>query len=214
MKIHIKKIIAREFLLLMLTIGIGLITFLSIYLYNFYLKTKSQNLLNEYFAKESIADSLRKPFYSKKNHQEWFYNIQNEKIDLSGSDYNSPEKLWKRLDELALKDSIILKYHTVWGADLKRILQDIGFNNPAKLRDFINDNRITSQDSLNNQKGENIRKDMYTLQSKKYDVEENIISSRKQIHIAIWAIVFSLLFLFIIRYIYYAIKWSVKTLRQ
>lgn len=214
MKLKIKKLIAREFLLLILAIGIGFVAFSCTYLFNFYQQSKSQNISNEIRAKETIADSLVRPFNNKIKQHEWFYNQNNEKIDLSGSLYDSPERLWNILNELALKDSIRIKFRTVWTPELKKILSDIGFDNPEKLKSFIDENRLTIEDSSKYEQAKNIRTEINLLRNKIGVHDSKILSINAQIELGFWTFCISFILLFAIRYIVYAIKWSLNTLRQ
>lgn len=198
----------------MLAIGIGLVAFSCTYLSNFYQQLKSQNISNEIRAKETFADSLVRPFNNKIKQHEWFYNQNNEKIDLSGSLYGSPERLWNRLNELALKDSIRIKFRTVWTSELKKILSDIGFDNPEKLKSFIDKNRITIEDSSNYEQAKDIRTEISLLRNKIGDHDSKILSINGQIKLGFWTFCISFILLFAFRYIIYAIKWSVNTLRQ
>lgn len=58
MKVSAKKIIAREFLLLMIVSFIGLFTFLGTYFYNLYLENKKNNLENQFRLETKTKDSL------------------------------------------------------------------------------------------------------------------------------------------------------------
>lgn len=198
----------------MLAIGIGFVVFSCTYLFNFYQQSKSQNISTEIRAKEIVADSLVRPFNNKIKQHEWFYNQNNDKIDLSGSLYDSPERLWNRLNELALKDSIRIKFRTVWTPELKKILSDIGFDNPEKLKSFIDKNRITIEDSSKYEQAKNIGTDISLLRNKRGDHDLKILSINSQIELGFWAFCIAFILLFVFRYIIYAIKWSVNTLRQ
>lgn len=215
MKLQTKKIIAREFLLLMFSFGIGLVAFSCTYLYNFYHHTKSQNISSEIENKEFIADSLAKPLDNKTKQQVWFYNKNIEMGDSSASwTYGSPEKLWHRMDELALQDSIIIKYQKVWTPELKELLSNLGFKSPNKLQDFIDKNRITSEDNSNFEKAKNIRPEINSLKSNLANHNYKVLFFKSQIEFGFWAFCISLLIFFAMRYIFYSIKWSIKTLKQ
>jgi hypothetical protein len=133
MKLQTKKIIAREFLLLILAIGVGLVAFSCTYLYNFYQRTKSENLSNEISTNESIADSLNKPFDSKTKQYHLLYSKFNQNENVDPGDYETFEKnSLIELDKLALEDSIIAKYQK-WDPKFKTILREVGFNTPEEL---------------------------------------------------------------------------------
>ncbi len=214
MKLQTKKIIAREFLLLMLSIGIGLAAFLCTYLYNFYQQTKSQNISNKIKVEEYTADSLVRPFNNKIKQHELFYNQNNEKIDLSGSRYDSPRKLWSRVNDLALKDSIRIKFRTIWTSELKKVLGEIGFDNPEKLQSSIDKNRITPGDSSKYEEAKNIRTKISLLKREIGSRNSKVLFIKSQTEFSFWAFCISIIILFVIRYIFYAVKWSANILRQ
>ncbi|WP_291122944.1 hypothetical protein, partial [Flavobacterium sp. UBA6046] len=58
MNIQTKKIIAREFLILLIVIGLGIIGFLSIYPYNLYRNKQIEDLSNIINRKQKGIDSL------------------------------------------------------------------------------------------------------------------------------------------------------------
>lgn len=214
MKLETKKIIAREFLFLMLCFGIGLLAFFITYFYIYNQKIKSQRILSEIINKDFIADSLMKPFDEKIKQQEWFYNKNNDKVDLSASAFDSPEKLWHRMDDLAIKDSIVKKYQSVWSAELKGLFSEIGFNNPEKLQAFIDKNRITNDDKSNYEKAKIIRTETNSMKSMVSNHHSNFLYKNTQFQFGLWAFIFSLIIFFAIRYILYSINWSLKILKQ
>lgn len=214
MKLETKKVLAREFMILIAVMVIGLSSFLGTYLYNFYQHKKSKNISKEIYSAKLFADSLSKPFNSKIKQHIWFYNQNNEKVNLSKAIYNNPRLLWQRLDEIALKDSIIIRYHQNWTPELKAIFTKIGFKTPEKLLDFINKNRITNTDSLMNVKANDIRKKITILKTEKHIQNSKILSFTSQVEFGWFTFCISLLVFFALRYIYYAIRWSIKILKQ
>ena len=214
MNLKTKKIFAREFLLLIVAAAIGLVSFFCTYLYNSYLRSKSQKIATEITTHEFIADSLSRPFDTKTKQHELLYQKFNENINVSPTDFINFEKhTWEPLNKLALQDSIKTKYDK-WDIRFKNILNDVGFKTSEELQEFITRNRITSSDSLNYQKAKDIRKEKILLESKKSDFGYNICSFQNQVDFGILAFGISLVILFACRYIYYAIKWSINTLRQ
>ncbi len=214
MNLKTKKIFAREFLLLIVAAAIVLVSFSCTYLYNSYQRTKSQKIATEITTHEFIADSLSKPFDTKTKQHELLYQKFNDNKNVYPTDFISFEKhTWEPLNKLALQDSIKTKYDK-WDILFKNILSDVGFNTSEELQEFITRNRITTGDSLNYQKAKDNRKEKILLESKKSDFDSNICSFKNQVDVGTWAFGLSLLILFACRYLYYAIKWSVNTLRQ
>ena len=213
MKLQTKKIIAREFLLLMLAIGIGLIGFLCTYLYNSYQRNKAQKLSDEITTKESIADSLSKPFDIKSKQIHLLYEKFNANENVFPTDYESFLKnTWTNLSKLELKDNIAKSIK--WDPRFKQLLRDVGFNSSEELQNFIEENRLTKDDTLNSQIAKSYQQEIRLLESKRTDYNSYLLAFKGQIDFGICVFCISLIILFASRYIYYAIKWSIKTLKQ
>ncbi len=110
MKLQTKKIIAREFLLLLTCIGVALIVFPFTLLYNSLKESNLDKIQNEINLNVKNNQNLNHSYDKKFETHAWFYNKINEKLDLSNSKYNDPDKLWKRLNTLIQKDSLEDKY--------------------------------------------------------------------------------------------------------
>ena len=147
MQLHTKKVIAREFILFMITIVLVAGAFAGTYIYNFTQNNHALQLDEKMVSRTALADSLAKPYKSKMQNQQWFYDKNNEIVDLTHTEMNSPYKLWQRLDYLAATDSIQIKLDSVWTPEIKELLVTIDFDNPQKLTAFIDKNRLTETDS-------------------------------------------------------------------
>jgi len=214
MRLETKKIIAREFIMLIATLALAIVAFLGTYIYNFYQHNQVDKLDKRISDKTVIADSLTKPYNSKLNNQKWFYDKNNEKVDLSDAEYNSPYKLWKRLYDLSVKDSIKAKFDKVWTVEIKDLLRELNLETPEKLKTFIDNSRITQTDSSNFSKASIIYSELSSIKSVKRNHQDKVLDINKQLRFGMWTFIIGLICLFGIRYLYYAIKWSLKTLKQ
>ncbi|MDP4267815.1 MAG: hypothetical protein Q8880_10340 [Bacteroidota bacterium] len=215
MKLQIKKIIAREFLILTIVIVIGLIAFLGTFPYNYYNHSQIEKLSLIIISKTNHADSLSKSFDLKDEKQRWFFKMFIGNIsDTSQYPYNTKEKLWKLTDYLARVDSIKIKFGKIWSKELIDIFKSMGFFSPEVFHKFIESNRINSLDLDNKKQAKKIIKEISLLKDRKSKYENNILSYYQQIYFGIWMLILSSILFFILRYLLYAIKWSIKILNN
>ncbi len=214
MRLETKKIIAREFIMLVATVALAIVAFLGTYIYNFYQHNQVDKLNKRILDRTVIADSLAKSYNSKLANQKWFYDKNNEKVDLSDAEYNSPYKLWKRLYDLSVKDSIKAKFENVWTVEIKNLLRELNLESPEKLKTFIDNSRITQTDSSDFSKANIIYSELISIKSTKENQIDKVLDINKQLRFGLWTLIIGLICLFGIRYLYHAIKWSLKTLKQ
>ncbi len=121
MILQTKKIIAREFLVLITTLIIGIIAFLSIYPYNIYHQNQVETINAQILIKKKISDSLSQSYNKKLDRQVWFSNKYINKFNLPG--WSNNDKVWKRLSDLSEKDSIRFKCKS-WDRELISFVQE------------------------------------------------------------------------------------------
>ena len=153
------------------------------------------------------------PLLKKREKHEWFYRKNNEKVDLSRAEYNSPEKLWNILDNYEEDNLIVDKYQNKWSKELKELLREIGFENAQQLIYFIKANRINNTDKINFEKGKKIELEINELGDKLINRKSKILNSIRQLEIGLFALFIAFSLLFAARYIYYSIIWSIEVLR-
>jgi hypothetical protein len=153
------------------------------------------------------------PLLNKKEKHEWFYRKNNERVDLSRAVYNSPEKLWAILDKYEEDNVIVDKYQNKWSKELKELLREIGFKNAQELIEFIKINRINNTDKMNYKMGEKIELEINELEHNLSNRKSKILKSIHQFEIGLFAMCISFSLLFVARYIYYSIIWSIEVLR-
>lgn len=213
MKLTTKKIIAREFLTLTIVLTLGLISFLCTYPYNSYKRYQVENKSTEISEKSKKVDTLSLSFKNKIDQRKWLFDKYTKQWD-SGDELNTPDKLWQRIDFLALNDSIKYKWKNVWDKDLIAFNRAIGFSNPDEFQSFIDKNRTTKIDSSNYDSSFAINTEIDLLTQNKNDYESKILSKNEQTEFGLKALIICFIILFGFRYLFYSIMWSLKILKQ
>lgn len=210
----IRKIIAREFLLLLVLIVLGSLIVLSVFPYNAYQRNQVVNLNSEIGLKEKQTNSLHKTVNEKIKNQEWFFVKVSSEFDIANSEYSELKTLWPLLQRIAENDSTAYRWNNKWENSLIEFHKSIGFKNPEELESFIEQNSVYSKDSIDLKKSNEIRIEIKGLNTRKSDLKRKIFteSDKENMAIGIGIILFGILFLS--RYLFYAIKWSIKTLKE
>lgn len=210
MNLQTKKIIAREFLILTLTIAIGLLCFFCTYPYNYYRNNQVDNLNKKISDKTKIVDSLRYSYNKKMEKKNWFNEILVSKFDYQR---DSLDKVWKRLDDLAKKDSIKFRWEK-WGKEVIAVNKEIGLGTPEAFKLFIETNRIEPADIEKYNQSLNANRDLSKLITEKNEIEGKILSHKEQKSFGVKSLIFVSLLFFGLRYLFYAVRWSIKILKQ
>jgi len=214
MKLTTKKKLAREFLLLTLSLVLGVIVFLSIYPYNAFKRHQSDNLSTEITDKTKVADSLIKTYHLKCNKQKWFYDQFKEEYDLTDTSINTSDKWWRIFEKYKNMDTLLYRWNHKWDKEQINTIVKIGFELPKKLNEFIIKYSISDTDLINKNSAKKIYEENKRLKTDEVAARNKIVDSKEQLSIGIWALIISAFVLFVLRYLFYAIKWSIKTLRQ
>lgn len=214
MRLYIKKIIAREFLVLVLVSFLCGIGFLLTYPYNAYQKNQVNRFSSAIGLKEELFDSIYHFYKLKYDKQNWFFTQYSNEFGTLDYRYNSKEKVWNRLSYLSKNDSIAFKWNRVWDADLIKFHKEIGFQTPQQLDAFIKENSMSLNDSASKNSALKVMNEIDSLRNQQKQFNGKILSYEDQINfsIMVW-IVFACL-LFGLRFLYYAIRWSIVTLKQ
>jgi hypothetical protein len=214
MKLTTKKIIAREFLALLLVIVFGLITFLCIYPYNSFIENRINRISNEIKLKSKQVDSLSLNYNYKLEKQNWLFKRWKNNFNISDLKYNTKEKFWNRTDYLEKQDSINYKWKNVWDNNLILFFKNAGFENPDELKAFVKNNRLTEKEILNFGIANKSKSIISNLNKDKENAIKNKFSSIEQLDFSIYSILLTSIFIFAIRYLFYGVKWSMKTLKE
>jgi hypothetical protein len=215
MKLTTKKILAREFLTLTLVITLGLISFLCTYPYNAIKRNQIENKSIKISEQTKLADSLSFSYKSKHNKQNWFFEKLSNQYDLSDdTTFDERDEIWKRFNSWTLKDSINYKWEYIWSGEITTFFKSIGVQNSNSLQSFIENNTITKTDSSNFNTSLAINAEIAMLSKSKKENKGKIFLYNEQKEFGLKAIYICFIVFFGIRYLFYSIKWSLKTLKQ
>ncbi|CAN1560202.1 hypothetical protein MCERE19_02598 [Spirosomataceae bacterium] len=206
MEMRHKKIIAKEILLLIVSMVIGLLSYVSIYFYNYYLKINIDEYTQQINKKSLLSDSLSRPYTIKSERQYEFTNKFKNKFNdifLENESYINA-RLWEDLN----KNRFDPKFWQI----LK--VNDLGFGNIQEFAAFVENNLITSSEITLRNESRKLKKDIRFLESKIRILNAKIINSDKQKFIPKYILIFILIICFLIRYLYFLIIWSIKTLKR
>lgn len=214
MQLKTKKRIAKEILLLL---GSGLFTltiFLFVYPYNWYCSSKSDGVQTIIATKTIQADSLLSQYNQKLKQQKWFYEQNLKEYDVSTYGYNTYDDLWKRLEVIYINDSIEIKYSKTWGRELVELLKKVGFQNAQMFKEFVGKNIFDQKDKADKLKSDYIQNEIVQLNSEKRIWDLKALSINEQRAFAVKAFIGLLIILYPLRFLFWLIVWSFKTLKQ
>ena len=209
-----KKIIAREFLIFLVMLILGIVVFLCIYPYNSYRENQIEKVNKSITEKELLADSLHKSVNKKIENQEWFFDKVSNEFDIINTEYSELKSLWPILQRIAENDSTEYRWNHKWEKSLIQFHKSIGFKNAQELENFIEQNSINSKDSVQLGKSTEIRKEIAKLTKQKDRLKRKVFNDyeKEGFAIGIGVVLFGILFL--LRYLIYAVKWSLRTLKE
>ena len=184
MELKTKKIIAREFLLLLICLGVFIITFISFFTYNSIKESKFNKLQNEINLNETSNNNLNHSYDKKYQKHAWLYNKINAEFDLENSKYNDPEKLWKRLNDLIQKDSLRYKYEHY--PDIKKSFKLAGLTSVESVEIFIKTNNLNKAEISDIEKIVKKNKLDNLLKSKATEIKNSILSPYEKTKLSLW----------------------------
>ncbi len=101
-----------------------------------------------------------------------------------------------------------------WIENWTPFFKKIGFNNPSSLKEYILTNILDKSDIENNNKAIIINAENVTLKTQKAENQNKVLEHYEQVKVGIVALIICGIILFALRYIVYAVIWSLKTLKQ
>ena len=212
MKLNRKKIIAREFLLLFSCFIISGIAYVGTYPYNYVIELKADKLEKSIIPLTVEIQSIEKPINAKLSKQKWFYEKWQENSNLV--DYDSISDFWKRLEYLHKEDSIEYKWNNVWGKPVLDFNRSLGFKSPSQLDKFINDNSLDNNELNTLKKADPLKSKLVEIENQIRDKKNKMLELKDQLNFALLFLIITGIIAFPIRFLYNAIRWSVRTLNQ
>jgi hypothetical protein len=198
---------AREILFLLSTLLLCILFYISLIGYNQLKSNKNDLLESDLKNIEYTYDSLMKNHKSKIDNQKWlhekFYNNYSKS-------YKTYDALWDRLVFLYTIDSISVKYNKIWSKETIDFFTSVGLNSSHSLNDFVENNSLTSEET-NQIKRLEFDKETIKRESEEI-IREKLTTNEKVARLLafLWTL---LIILFLFRYIYYTIIWSIKILK-
>jgi len=213
MKLNRKKIIAREFLILMSCIGISILAYIGTLPYNYIISSNIKNSEKQIKPLNNQIDSLERAYNTKIEKHKWFFR---EIVDRYGPDigYSSYKELWTRLSEFQKSDSIDYKWNNVWSQDVIKITKEIGFKDGKDFNQFIIEYSLNKQEQIDEENANKIRKNVDSLKRQIRYKENRLLDSEGQIYFGLICLIIMAIIAFPVRYLIYSIRWSMKTLKQ
>ncbi|MGR6087939.1 MAG: hypothetical protein ACU4F9_07180 [Arcticibacter sp.] len=212
MKLNNRKIIAREFLIFTICALIFGLAFVGTIPYNYVIKSQIDNLET---TSQSLSDSIKKiqlDYLQKINNQIAFYeSSEKENWFTVGKNY---AELWSKLEKARI-DGLIKKNWDGLSLYFKNELKDkYGFNNPYDFENFILNNSLTPNEVEKNASAEIIIDERETIESKIRTEKYKLMDFDDRLEFSLICLMIIGVLSFPLRYFFYAIKWSVKTLKQ
>lgn len=210
MKLSTKKIIAKEFLLIISILLVTLIFNISIYPYNYFLE---RNILSE---DQNILDLRQKAngvllnYNKKKENHDMFYRLLLVEYDLN----ESSTKIWTDLTRLYYTDSIPIKFNNTWEKKLIRLLNNEGFKNGKEFEDFVHENIFTEKDSLDFRYAQSLNDSINLLTNKISGYYNKMIYKSRHREYTLYFLLILILIAYPVRFLFIGIKWSINTIKQ
>jgi hypothetical protein len=132
---------------------------------------------------------------------------------LSRKDFTNA-KVWNRLYEIARADSVKYKWEHAWKNNAVTFLKETDFETPQKFQTFILENIATGKDVEQNRLANEFYSEVDALQNKSNEVSMKIVTIENQLRMAAVALAIALFVLFVLRFFYYGIRWSISILKQ
>ena len=211
MNIKIKKIIVREFLILMVVITVGLFSFLCTYPYNWNKSYQLKKVDEKITLQTHVADSISKSFNDKtmegKDYiSRVYWGLKEHSVDfgMPAFNYSEPDFRQKILSDKNFRENIYKTFQNRLEGFTKTYTQfDSSLNRQLTLNDI--DQQKQSQLILENLKETRNGKEKISL---------SILTFNEQISFGIKILIFTAFVFFVLRFLFYAIKWSIKTMNQ
>lgn len=206
-----KKIIAREFLILLLAICLTMGFRGGIAIWNNRYVKALQEASQEYDAMEAERIRLVQTYDYKLKNQEKFFDWYDHIFYFN--DYRTPDSLWVHFYEMAETDSLRLRFEKKWNEYDRSLFDRFGFSNGWELQAYILRNQLTQSERLAQARVEDLATKQRMLQQR-YDEFDNLYLTEEEIWDRLTLFVLCLLgLLYPVRFLVIAIRWSIRVLR-
>ncbi|MFM1773000.1 MAG: hypothetical protein RLZZ71_2142 [Bacteroidota bacterium] len=213
MKQNQKKIIAREFLILVACASVFGLAFISTILFNYVIELRIEKLKT---ISQSLSDSTNKVqihFLPKIDKQSRFFEIS--KANGWHTSQLTCEEFWTRLQNLNERDSVKFKWENEWSSGFKKEIYDqLGFKNASDFEIYIENNSLTQNELEERLNAEKIGEEREIIERKILTENYNLMDSVDRLEFSFMCLMTIVVLSFPLRYLFYAIRWSFKTIKQ
>lgn len=212
MKLNKKKIIAREFLIFIVCALVFGLAFISTIPYNYVIESRIDNLET---TSQSLSDSINKiqlHFSPKIDKQKEFFETSKSKGWLSINE--NYHEFWIRLQKSVNNDRLKYKWNK-FSANFKDELKDeVGFETGSDFENYIENNSLTPKEVEQNTSAVKLIDERETIESKIRTEKYKLMDFDDRLEFSSVCLMIIGVLSFPLRYLLYAIKWSIKTLKQ
>ena len=209
MELKSKKLLAKEFVILIITLFLGVIFYSILFLYNLQLTKQVNSIKGEIQLQREVADSLNSIIDAKIQKQKWFYKEISKVSDVSR--FKNYEDFWQRVSFLAQKDSLKFRWSNQYTKSDIENFRRIGFHDADSLQKFALYNEITKQEI---EEKSRLAILIGSLEIELYEIDQILMSSKDQFRISRIFLFCLLLIVFLLRYIFKGLVWSYKILKE
>lgn len=213
MKLNRKKIIAKEFLIIVACALVFGLAFISTIPYNYVIESRIDSLETN---SQSLSDSIRNiqmNFLPKIDKQKELFDIS--ETNRWHTKQWTYQELWSRLQQLNESDSLEFKWNNEWDSEFKTELNDkLGFKEVSDFKNYIVNNSLTSTEFEQNVRGENIIEERKSIERRIETERYKLMGDDDRFEFSFICLLIIGLIAFPLRYLFYAVKWSIKTLKQ
>lgn len=212
MKLNKKKIIAREFLIFIVCALVFGLAFISTIPYNYVIESRIDTLEA---TSQSLSDCINKiqlHFSPKIDKQKEFFETSKSKGWLTTNE--KYQEFWIRLQKSVDNDSLRYKWNK-FSTNFKRELRDeVGFETASDFENYIVNNSLTPKEVEQNTSALKIIDERETIESKIRTEKYKLMDFDDSLEFSLICLMIIGVLSFPLRYLFYALKWSIKTLKQ
>jgi len=214
MELTKKKIIAREFLILVACALLSVLAFIGTKPYNYIVESRIKSLETEY---QSLSDTINKIdqsyLYKIKKQKNFIYNMKSN--DRLTTDENYRE-FWIRMKEW-VENGKMRKFYEGLRSDMRDFSnfgRQTGLKTLAEMEDFLQKYSLTPKEVLQNTNRLKLIEEKKGIKGKIKTEKYNVKSFYDRLEFALTFFKIVVLLGFPIRYVFYGVKWSIKILKN
>jgi hypothetical protein len=209
------KKLAREFLFFLTLLIVPVAALVYITLNNEFKLIEIRENRNTLLEEKLILDSLELiliPFDNKAQAQNHFDYDLKYKFGLSSKDYLYHET-WDKLILMSQYDSVKHYWDKRWNKKFVLFLKSLGHNTPLEFQDFIDKNTITVDEWQSQQFFTSKQNEIQVMVDDLNEMKRALILPSVRNKLMLNWTLGAFIILFVLRYMWYGLTWSLKTIR-